>query len=232
MKINGNIIAHRGIFNNIDIAENSISAFKKAVKLNTPIELDVQLTKDNVLVVFHDDNLERMTGKDIVLQNAEYASIKNIKLLDTNDVIPTFKQVLEIVNDKVLIDIEIKNTKRIKETCDVLFNELSKYNNFVIKSFNPIIIRYVKKTKPNIEVGLLIHNKYSNRLLDLLLKSKLIIKYSKADFISISKKLLKNKKFKKISLKYPTLIWTVKKKEEIKDNNNIIYICNNLPFDK
>ena len=62
MKIRNNRIAHRGAFNNIDIPENSLLAFKKAIDMKWDIELDVQLTKDNVLVVFHDEDLKRMTG--------------------------------------------------------------------------------------------------------------------------------------------------------------------------
>ena len=62
MKFENLLIAHRGIHDNIDIPENTLQAFKKAVKNNISIELDVQLTKDNVLVIFHDDNLKRMTG--------------------------------------------------------------------------------------------------------------------------------------------------------------------------
>lgn len=229
MKIKGNIIAHRGIFNNIDVPENSLSAFKKALHLDTPIELDVQLTKDNVLVVFHDDNLERMTGKDSILQDLTFNEIKDLKLLNTNEKIPLFRQVLKLFNNKLMIDIEIKNTKRIKDTCDILMSELSNYDNYIIKSFNPNIIRYIKKSYPDVEVGLLINNKYDNFILNYILHTKFIIRYSKADFISISKKLLKTKKFKSISNKYKTLVWTVKKKDEI-NNDDIIYICNNLPF--
>ena len=62
MKIPNNKIAHRGMFDNIKIPENSLSSFKKALKYNYSIELDIQLTKDNILVVFHDSNLKRMTG--------------------------------------------------------------------------------------------------------------------------------------------------------------------------
>lgn len=232
MKLNGNIIAHRGIFNNVDIPENSISAFNKAVLADIPIELDVQLTKDNVLVVFHDDNLVRMTKKNNVLQEMYYDDIKNLRLLDTKEKIPTLKEVLKLVNDKVLIDIEIKNTKKVKEVCDILITELDGYNNYIIKSFSPKIVRYLKKNYNNLEVGLLINNDYGNSILNCFCKSKFIIKFCKADFISISKKLLKTKKFNKLSKDYPTLIWTIKKQDEIKNDNNLIYICNNLPYKK
>ena len=55
-------IAHRGIYNNLNIPENSMKSFKRAINSNVSIELDIHLTKDNKLVVFHDDNLIRMTG--------------------------------------------------------------------------------------------------------------------------------------------------------------------------
>ena len=71
------LIAHRGVFNNIDIPENSIKAFSEAVKLGYAVEFDVQLTLDNVLVVFHDDNLLRMTGYDLDIQNTTY--VENLK---------------------------------------------------------------------------------------------------------------------------------------------------------
>ena len=58
------IIAHRGIHNNLDIPENSIKSFKEAIKQKLPIEFDVQLTKDNKIIIFHDYNLKRMTNLD------------------------------------------------------------------------------------------------------------------------------------------------------------------------
>ena len=233
MKINtSNIIAHRGIFDNEKVPENSIPAFKKAMDLNIPIEFDIQLTKDNVLVVFHDDNLYRMTGKDIDIQKVNYSEIKDIKLLNTNEVIPTFVDVMKMINNKVLVNIEIKNNKRIKDVCTTAMNILCGYHNYVIQSFSPLIIRYIKNNYFSIETGLLIKNNYPNFIADKFFKSKFIINYSKTDFLSISKKLLKTKKFTKLSKKYPTLIWTIKDDKEIDDDSNLIYICNNLPFDK
>lgn len=229
MKINGNIIAHRGVHDNKKIPENSLKAFEKAIELNYPIELDVQLTKDNVLVVFHDFNLTRMTKKTDYIQDMNLEEIKEITLLETKERIPTLREVLELVNESVLLDIEIKNTNRIKDTCKTLMNELSNYNNFIVKSFNPKIVRYIKNNYPNIEVGLLITNETKNKLYDKLLTSDFVLKYAKPDFIAISKHLLENKKFKLLMTKIPTLVWTIKNKKEITDSN-LIYICNNLPF--
>ena len=66
------IIAHRGIHDNITTPENSISSFRKAIDKNLPIEFDIQLTKDNKLVIFHDDNLKRMTGVDKFIQEMNF----------------------------------------------------------------------------------------------------------------------------------------------------------------
>jgi len=221
------LIAHRGVFNNIDIPENSIKAFKEAVKLNYAVEFDVHLTKDNILVVFHDDNLERMTGLNKNIQDCTYEEIKVLRLLNTDQSIPTLDEILEVVEDKVFMDIEIKNTKRIKDTCSLLINKLSNYNNYSLKSFNPNIVRYIKNNYPNIKVGFLISNKYNAKILNYILPTKKMIKYSKCDFISISKKLLKKKKFKKLSKIYSTQVWTIKDKSEMFDDE-YTYICNNI----
>lgn len=229
MKINGNIIAHRGVYDNKKIPENSIEAFKKALSYKYPIELDVQLTKDNILVVFHDFTLTRMTTNTNYIQDMKYEDLKKINLLDTKEIIPKFKDVIKIVNEEVLLDIEIKNTNRIKDTCDILINELSGYKNFILKSFNPQIVNYLKKKSPNLEVGLLITDNTHNILYDKILTSKFIINYCKPDFLAIDKKLLKKKKFKELAKTIPTLVWTINSKNEI-SNENLIYICNNLPF--
>ena len=91
-------IAHRGIHNNIDIPENSLLAFKKAKELNIPIELDIQITKDNRLIVFHDYSLNRMTNIDKKIKDCTYQELSRINLLKTNEKIPLLKDVLKLIN--------------------------------------------------------------------------------------------------------------------------------------
>ena len=222
-----NLIAHRGAFDNVSIPENSIKAFNEALKLNQAVEYDVQLTKDNVLVVFHDDNLYRMTGVDKKIEDVTFDEICKLTLLNTKEHIPTLKDVLKLIDDKVFMDIEIKNTKKYKVLCDFLINELKNYNNYSLKSFNPKIVRYLKNNYKDINIGYLIGDYYDKGIFNLILPTKSIIKYSKCNFISISKKLLKKNKFIKLSKKYPTQIWTIKDKQELV-NDNYTYICNNI----
>ena len=99
--------AHRGLHDS-EKAENSLSAFKAAVDHGFGIELDVRLSKDNKLVVFHDDTLDRICGREGKVRDFTAAELATFKLLNTNDGIPTFDQVLEVVDGKVPLLVEIK----------------------------------------------------------------------------------------------------------------------------
>ena len=224
------IIAHRGVFDNETIIENSLDSFKKAISLKYPIEFDVQLTKDNKLVVFHDDDLKRLCGRDDIVQDMDSSEVTRMKLLGTKQEIPYLKDVLELNNDKVFMDIEIKHTKRIKDTVYYLMKELEEYKNYVIISFDPRIIRYIKKNYPDVEVGLLIQGDYGNIFKNFILHRNIILKYSLCDFVSISKKIYNNKKMMKKLDKYPILLWTIKNPEDINYDDDISYVCNNLPY--
>jgi len=228
MKFDNLLIAHRGVHDNINIPENSLLAFKETIKNNFPIELDIQLTKDNILVIFHDDNLKRMTGVNKNLRDLTYNEIKTLKLLNTNQTIPTFKEVLDLVDGKVLLDIELKHTKKINTLCKKLIKELEGYNYpFIVKSFNPKIVRHLKNKKSEYITGLLIQEDIYNNII-----GKFLIKYCKPNFLAISKKFINKNGINKTLKEYPILVWTIKNNEEINKYNNISnnYICNNLPF--
>ena len=90
-------IAHRGLHDE-KIPENSMKAFSKAIKNNYVIELDIHLLKDNNVVVFHDDNLKRMTNKNINIKDMTYEEIKKINLKQTDEKIPLLKDVLKLVD--------------------------------------------------------------------------------------------------------------------------------------
>ena len=226
MNENSNIIAHRGVFDNESIIENTKEAFEEAIKRNIPFELDIQLTKDNQLVVFHDDTLNRLADKKINIQESTYDEIKNIPLLYSDSRIPLLKEVLELNHDQVTIDIEIKKTKRWKETIQLLMKELSPYLHYMIKSFDPRIVKYIKKHYSWAYTGLLIDHKEKTILEHLFSKSKLLLKYSNPDFVAISKKLLQNKKYMNKIQNYPKFIWTITKEDKIEKDSNYVYICN------
>ena len=201
-----NLIAHRGV--HINEPENSINAIKKAIKKNYIIEFDVHLLKDNTIIVFHDDNLKRMTGIDKKLKDCTYDEIKNIKLLNTNNHIPTLKEILEIVAGKVPIIIELKYDQKTGKLEKELVKILDNYQGqFCVKSFNPFSIRWFKKNRPNYIRGLLISHKTKKKRF---ISNKLMIFLTKPDFISCNYKLYKNSKIKKQMKKIPVIAWTIK----------------------
>ena len=141
--------AHRGLHNGADIPENTLPAFKKAVEAGYGIELDVQLSKDGIPVVFHDHTLLRVCGKEGFVEDytaAELASLAPLGLTDVGGV-PTLKEVLALVDGKVPLIVEIKaDAKHYPEIVKKALELLCKYKGeFVIESFHPGVLSLVRK---------------------------------------------------------------------------------------
>jgi hypothetical protein len=99
--------AHRGLHDK-ERAENSISAFAAAVEAGYGIELDVRLSKDGELVVFHDDTVDRMTEARGRVDSFTAKELAELRLGGTNDGVPTFREVLDVVDGKIPLLVEIK----------------------------------------------------------------------------------------------------------------------------
>ena len=146
-------IAHRGLHDQ-KYPENSIPAFMEAVRHNYPIELDVQLSSDGEIVVFHDYNTFRMTGVFYDIAEVSFSDLSLLRLGKTEYCIPTFEQVLQVVERKVPLLIEIKNEGMSYCLEEMLCRRLESYRGeFAIQSFNPFSLRAVKKICPNYLTG-------------------------------------------------------------------------------
>lgn len=224
------IIAHRGIYANIQIPENTLLAFKEALKHNLPIELDIHLTKDNKLVVFHDYTLERMTNQKLTTELLQIKDLENITLLNCKEKIPTLKEVLNLVNGKVPLLIEVKCKTNEKPIIKTLLNELNNYNGEVyIQSFNPKLIKILKRKKARYKIGLLINKNTNKKIWKIINYPYLCIKYIKPDLISIHKSLIQKKYIQKYTNKIPILLWTISSNEELtKLSPKYICICDNI----
>ena len=225
MKIKNILIAHRGIYNNKNIPENSILSFRKAILYNIPIEMDVQITKDSKLVIFHDENIKRMTGVDKDINDLTLNDISKYYLLDTKEKIPTLEEALKTVSSRVLIVLELKYSKDYKKLVDNAINQLKQYTGpIIIQTFSLKIIRYLYKKKVKYKYGLLVNKDFP------LITLKLLIKAYSIYFISISKYISSNKYIEIIN--NPVIIWTIKNKKDLEkyEKNGYSYICNNLPF--
>lgn len=147
--------AHRGLYSDDGmIPENSLEAFKKAIENNYGIELDVSFTKDKKTVVFHDDNLLRMTGLNKKISDCTLEELQSLYLNDTDYKIPTFNEVLELVDGKVPLIIEIKSNRDRDGLCNSVKKDLNDYNGrFCIESFDPLIMSRIKKNMPDVIRG-------------------------------------------------------------------------------
>ena len=218
-----NIIAHRGIHNE-DIPENSMKAFSLALKKNIPIEFDVHILKDKNIVVFHDDNLKRMTNKNKFIKECTYEEIKVLKLKNTDEKIPLLKDVLKLVDGKVLLDIELKMDVTDHSLEDGLIEILKDYNGEVIlKSFDYRKVKYLKK-HTNYKIGLLI--KRMSGFKDFIIRNINFNILIKPDFLACNKNMLDCKSVK--TFKKDIYIWTIKNKDELKIYKSDYYISENI----
>jgi Glycerophosphoryl diester phosphodiesterase len=135
-----NGIAHRGYHNATD-TENGLRAFQNALDHNLAIEFDVHLTKDNKLLVCHDSDLLRTTGKKGIIEELTLKEIKEHYCLLDGEEVPTFKELLELINEQVPMVVELKAYKKnYFKLAKRLKKELANIHdkkNFILISFEP-----------------------------------------------------------------------------------------------
>lgn len=151
----GRNFAHRGLHSKEKhIPENSIPAFDAAVNAGYGIELDIQLTKDGQLVVFHDDTLTRVCGFKKRIDELTYQELQEYPLFDSPEHIPLFSEVLSLIRGQVPLIVELKNGKQNGVLCTQALLLLRSYQGpFCIESFHPFIVGWFRKYAPDILRG-------------------------------------------------------------------------------
>ena len=132
------IIGHRGAKGHV--AENTLPSIGRAMELGVDgIEIDIFLCKSGELVVFHDKKLDRLTNAQGYIESLEYDSIKRISVLGQYK-IPTLDEVLELIDGKVFLNIELKGGGTAEPTHKLLTAVLKqkkwRADQFIISSFN------------------------------------------------------------------------------------------------
>ncbi len=153
--------AHRGLHNNNtpEAPENTIPAFRKAVEHGYGIELDVQLSKDDQVVVFHDDDLKRICGVDAPVISKTYAELKELSILGSDNRIPLFTDVLKVIDGQVPLCMEIKMINANTHVCERVNEILKDYKGiYCMESFHPFAVRWYRKNRPDIVRGQLSAN--------------------------------------------------------------------------
>ena len=149
-------IAHRGLHTaDKKIPENSLAAFREAAEKGYAIELDVQLTKDGQVVVFHDDTVDRVchtaSGR---VDSFDYLELLKLRLEGTEETIPLFYEVLEAVGGRVPLLVELKTTSKRRELCEKTQALLDRYaGEYCIESFDPMIVMWYRNHRPQVMRG-------------------------------------------------------------------------------
>ncbi len=155
--------AHRGLHNK-NVPENSLRAFEGAVERGLGIELDIQLSKDGKVVVFHDHTLNRVAGIDGKVIDYTAEELSKMSLNGQPDGIPTLKQVLEVVDGKIPLIIEIKIPGFDLSVCPKAFEILDHYTGpYCVESFHPLALDWVRKNRPKILRGQLSSNFFGHK---------------------------------------------------------------------
>ncbi len=147
--------AHRGLFDNeSDAPENSLAAFQKAVDAGYGMELDVQLSKDDKLVVFHDATLKRMCGVEGNVWDYTLEELQRFRLKNSKETIPTFAEVLQLVDGRTPLIVEYKLDRPLTKVCELGNELLSRYKGaYCIESFHPFALMWYKKHRPDVMRG-------------------------------------------------------------------------------
>lgn len=153
--LDGWLYAHRGYHREPDAPENSAKAFRLAVEASLGAELDVHLLKDGGLAVLHDSSLKRMTGRKGRVEDLTVEDLKTIRLGKSEETIPTFQEVLEIFQGKTPLIIELKTVDRnAAPLCEKVLKALADYKGkYCIESFDPQVVRWLRKNRPEIIRG-------------------------------------------------------------------------------
>ncbi len=226
----GRYYAHRGLHNNkSDAPENSLEAFRLAVEHDYGIELDVQITKDDIPVVFHDANLKRVCNVDNNIRDLTFMELQKLRLFSSNEHIPLFTDVLRIIDGRVPVIVELKSKGTDVKVCDIAASILDNYHGtYCVESFNPLIVYWYKKNRQQVIRGQLstnyIKGKVKNdRILNFLMQNLLFNFLTKPDFIAFNHVYSNMVSFRICRRLYKvlTFAYTINSMEDLKRNKGI-----------
>lgn len=147
--------------------ENTLLAFQKAIELGVDgFEMDVQLSRDGEVVVFHDETLDRVTGYHGYLRDLTVSELKRLDassgfrgLYGKNE-IPTLREFLELVAPtELIVNMELKNNRqyypRLEEKVIALVRAFGMEKRVIFSSFNNVSILRCRRLAPEIDAGFL-----------------------------------------------------------------------------
>ncbi|MCS7174607.1 glycerophosphodiester phosphodiesterase family protein [Pseudothermotoga sp.] len=146
------LLAHRGY--SARYPENTLIAFKKALELGANgVELDLRSTKDDKVVVIHDEDLKRLCGVDVKVSDLTLEELKGYAV--SGERIPSFEEVLTMFDQKHILNAEIKEA-RVAQKALQLIDEFHLTKSVVVSSFDHELIVRLIKQRPDMKFGFLV----------------------------------------------------------------------------
>ncbi len=215
--------AHRGLHDdNKEVPENSLKAFELAVQSGHGMELDVQLSADGEVVVFHDEDTKRLCGVDKKVSQLTYAELCEMRLADTDEKIPLFSELLKTVDGKTPLIVELKPYNDVDKLCRAVNKLLDGYDGlYCIESFNPFVVEWYRKNHPNVIRGQL-SCKFKAGLKFFLVEMLLTNIVTRPDFIAYNHRDRNNLSLTLCRKLFGanTVAWTIRSQDELNSAKN------------
>ncbi len=207
--------AHRGLHGS-GRPENSRSAFRAAIDAGHGIELDVRISRDGHAIVFHDGDLNRLTGERGPLAERTASELAAIPLAGgAGETIPDLPDVLALIGGRVPLLIELKAPDaRVAALCLSVFRALDGYRGPVgVMSFNPEVGRWFARHGPRVTRGLVVTE--AGRRRRGLLKRRLALYRARPDFLAYDVRDLPSRFAARARARgLPVFTWTCRSRED------------------
>ncbi len=193
------LIAHRGL-HTIDksVPENTLLAFDKAIEKGYGIEMDINVMGDGTVIVFHDIPLKRLTGIEGKVSELTFDEVKDLRIHNTGEKISTLKTVLDFVDGRVPLLIELKPLGNNNLLCENFMKVIKDYKGvYAIHSFSPFIVNWFRKNYPEVIRGQVTEffrdDPKMKRITKYLMRTMFFNRITKPDFVNYGIKDLPNK---------------------------------------
>lgn len=210
------LFAHRGL-HSPGVPENSPSAFAAAIECGFGIECDIQQSGDGQAMVFHDWELDRLTGETGPVAQRTAQALSAIMLAGSEDTIPTLPRLLDQVGGKVPLLIEIKSRRnyRVSAVCLAVRRALEGYRGaHAVMSFDPRVSRWFAEKAPHVVRGLVVTEE-NGRTARGALRRHLSLWHARPDFLAYDVRDLPSRfAASQRARGLPVATWTVKTAEQ------------------
>ncbi|MBR6747359.1 MAG: glycerophosphodiester phosphodiesterase [Clostridia bacterium] len=233
----GRSYAHRGLHSlRNQVPENSLQAFSYAASRGYGIELDVRLSADGQVVVFHDDNLSRMTDDPRLVSAVTYEELRTLSLNGTSQTIPLFSEALEVIGGRVPLLIELKPGANRDELCRKVWELLQGYEgDYAVQSFDPRSLNWFRRNAPQVWRGQLSTNlRLSSPSMNPILAWALTNLYmnflSRPHFVSYDVNFFGNRNLRSLRVRHgmASAAWTV---DNTNDYENVVKYAQMIIFE-